>query len=103
MALWAVLTFHTVNSLAAGVRDKDKDREKYKKQQAEWHNLLAMWLWRFLFTTVESVEVPGVVSVIGLILTYLPTYFIWQSAFMLTMLMTDKTGSGGVSLCISKL
>ena len=96
MALWAVLSIQTVNTLSAGVRDKDSDREGYKAQQIEWYNLLAIWLWRCLFSTVEGVSVPGVVSVIGLVLTYLPTYFLWQSLFMLAMLITEKTGSSGV-------
>ena len=78
--------------------DKDKDRSGYKEQQAEWHNLLAIWLWRYLFGTVESIAIPGVISVIGLVLTYLPTYFMWQTAFMVAMLFAEKTGSGGVSL-----
>lgn len=97
IALWTVLAFHTINSLAAKEVDKDKDRSGYKEQQAEWHNLLAIWLWRYLFGTVESIAIPGVISVIGLVLTYLPTYFMWQTAFMVAMLFAEKTGSGGVS------
>jgi len=56
-----------------------------------WHNLLAMWLWRYLISGIEGISIPGVVSIIDLIIHYLPSYFLLTTAFLLAMLVTKKT------------
>jgi hypothetical protein len=95
-----VLTFHTVHAIAEPVVDKAADPGAYKEQGTIWHNLLAIWLWRYLFTAVEAVSVPGLISVIGLITFYLPSYFLWNTAFMFGMLMTKKVSESRVSMAL---
>lgn len=97
MAVWTVLTFHTIKSISSPIVDKTADPAGYKVQQNIWHNLLAIWLWRYLFTAVEGISVPGLMSVIGLITFYLPSYFLWNTAFMFGMLVTKKVSEGKVS------
>jgi hypothetical protein len=98
--VWTVLTFHTVHALSKPIPDKTADSTAYKEQQTIWHNLLAIWLWRYLFTAVEGVTVPGLMSVIGLITFYLPSYFLWNTAFMFGMLMTKKVSESRVSATV---
>lgn len=100
MAVWAVLTFHTIEAISQLVVDKSADPSGSKEQGNVWHNLLAIWLWRYLFTAVEGVSVPGLISVIGLITFYLPSYFMWNTAFMFGMLMTKKVSENRVSSMI---
>lgn len=97
MAVWTVITFHTIKSISSSIVDKTADPSGYKAQQNIWHNLLAIWLWRYLFTAVEGISVPGLMSVIGLITFYLPSYFLWNTAFMFGMLVTKKVSEGKVS------
>jgi hypothetical protein len=99
MAVWTVLTFHTIHAISKPIQDK-ADASAYKEQQTVWHNLLVIWLWRYLFTAVEGVSVPGLMSVIGLIAFYLPSYFLWLTAFFFGMLMTKKVSESRVSLPI---
>ena len=57
-----------------------------------WQNLLAIWLWRYFISAIEAIGIPGIVSVLGVILYYIPTYFLWVTGFMFLMLVTKKTG-----------
>lgn len=66
--------------------------ETYKPQMIIWHNLLAIWLWRYFISALEAIGIPGIVSVLGLILYYIPTYFLWVTGFFFLMLVTKKTG-----------
>lgn len=99
LSTWFFLALSTLSHLSRPLADKaDKaDKEAYRAQQAVWHNLLAIWLWRYLISTVESITVPGLISVMGLILHYLPSYFLWMTAFFLGMMVTKKTREGNVS------
>ncbi|WWD19771.1 hypothetical protein CI109_104235 [Kwoniella shandongensis] len=65
--------------------------ENGQNMMTTWHNLLAIWLWRFLVSAIEGISIPGLISVIGLILHYIPSYFLWMTGFMFAMLMTKKT------------
>ena len=58
-----------------------------------WHNLLAIWLWRYFVSALEAIGIPGIVSVLGLMLYYIPTYFLWMTGFFFLMLITKKIGS----------
>ena len=59
-----------------------------------WHNLLAIWLWRYIISALEGISIPGVVSVIELITYHLPSYFLWVTAFMFAMMVTEKKVDG---------
>ncbi|WWC72169.1 uncharacterized protein I206_106129 [Kwoniella pini CBS 10737] len=43
-----------------------------------------------LLFAIEGISIPGIISVIGLIQYYLPSYFLWMTGFMFAMLMTKK-------------
>jgi hypothetical protein len=58
-----------------------------------WHNLLAIWLWRYFVSALEAIGIPGIVSILGLLLYYIPTYFLWMTGFFFLMLITKKIGS----------
>ncbi|GFZ50126.1 hypothetical protein JCM24511_07881 [Saitozyma sp. JCM 24511] len=93
LSTWFFLALSTLSHLSRPLADK-ADKEAYRAQQTVWHNLLAIWLWRYLISAVESITVPGLISVMGLILHYLPTYFLWMTAFFLGMMVTKKTREG---------
>jgi hypothetical protein len=99
MAVWAVLTFHTIQAISKPIIEKS-DPTAFKEQGTIWHNLLAIWLWRYLFSAVEGISLPGIVSVLGLITHYLPSYFLWNTAFMFGMLVTKKVSASRVSLAM---
>ncbi|ORX38546.1 SPX domain-domain-containing protein [Kockovaella imperatae] len=65
----------------------------FSKQMTIWHNLMAIWLWRYLVSAVEGLHIPGVISVLGWIQYHLPTYFLWMTAIFFGMLLTQKTAS----------
>lgn len=69
-----------------------RDDPAYKPQMIIWHNLLAIWIWRYFISALEAIGIPGVVSILGLILYYIPTYFLWVTGFFFLMLVTKKTG-----------
>lgn len=94
--MWAFLTLQSISALGEDVVPST-DREGFKAQQTVWHNLLAIWLWRYLLSAVESISIPGLVSVIGLILFYVPSWFLWSTAFMYAMIATPKTEDKRVS------
>lgn len=88
--VWAYLTLQTVTTLGEEAASS-ADREGFKAQQTVWHNLLAIWLWRYLLSAVESISIPGLISVMSLIVFYVPSWFLWSTAFMFAMLVTPKT------------
>jgi len=85
------LAFSTINALGADLADA-KDA-LYKPQMIVWHNLLAIWLWRYFVSAIEGIGIPGIVSILGLLLYYIPTYFLWMTGFFFLMLITKKIGS----------
>ncbi|RSH93528.1 hypothetical protein EHS25_007886 [Saitozyma podzolica] len=93
LSTWFFIALSTLSHLSRPLADK-ADKEAYRAQQTVWHNLLALWLWRYLISAVESITVPGLISVMGLILHYLPSYFLWMTAFFLGMMVTKKTREG---------
>jgi hypothetical protein len=96
LSTWFFIALSTLSHLSRPLADK-ADKEAYRAQQTVRHNLLALWLWRYLISAVESITVPGLISVMGLILHYLPSYFLWMTAFFLGMMVTKKTREGNVS------
>lgn len=95
LTVWAFLGLQTINTL--GQDFVAKTEPGYVSQMTTWHNLLAIWLWRYLISAVESVSIPGIVSVLGLILHYIPSYFLWVTGFMIAMLATNKSEAKMVS------
>ena len=85
------MTFSTINALGADLAES-KD-PGYKPQMIVWHNLLAIWLWRYFVSAIEGIGIPGIVSILGLLLYYIPTYFLWMTGFFFLMLITKKIGS----------
>lgn len=62
-----------------------------------WHNLLGIWLWRYLVNAVESIQIPGIISVRGWILYHFPSYYLWMTVVFFVMMLSKKTASHGVS------
>ncbi|WVF67247.1 hypothetical protein IAT40_001995 [Kwoniella sp. CBS 6097] len=91
LIVWAFLALSTINSLGRPFIKKDESSSGFYRQMKIWHNLLAIWLWRYLISAIEDISIPGLISVIGLIQYYLPSYFLWMTGFMFAMLMTKKT------------
>ncbi|CAD6589433.1 MAG: hypothetical protein TREMPRED_005354 [Tremellales sp. Tagirdzhanova-0007] len=92
LTIWAFLAISTINSLG---RDFVSSRAatEFASQMTIWHNLLAIWLWRYLISAIEGITVPGVVSMVGLITHYFPSYFLWVTVFLFAMLVTKKTAN----------
>jgi hypothetical protein len=44
-------------------------------------------------SAIEGIGIPGIVSILGLLLYYIPTYFLWMTGFFFLMLITKKIGS----------
>jgi hypothetical protein len=84
------MSFSTINALGADLAERTDP--KYKPQMIIWHNLLAIWLWRYFVSAIEAIGIPGIVSVLGLLLYYIPTYFLWMTGFFFLMLVTKKIG-----------
>jgi hypothetical protein len=101
LVAWSFLALGTINTLSRPLADKT-DKDAFLSQQTIWHNLLAIWLWRYLISAVEGVSVPGLISVMGLILHYLPSYFLWMTAFFVSMMVTKKTRERYVSRLIQQ-
>ncbi|WWC64759.1 uncharacterized protein I303_107370 [Kwoniella dejecticola CBS 10117] len=91
VTVWCFLALSTVNTLGETFVAKDESSSGFFRQMKIWHNLMAIWLWRYLISAIEGIAIPGIVSVIGLIQYYLPSYFLWMTGFMFAMLMTKKT------------
>ncbi|WRT70074.1 uncharacterized protein IL334_007068 [Kwoniella shivajii] len=91
VAVWCYLALSTIDTLGRTFIKKDESSSGFFRQMKIWHNLLAIWLWRYLISAIEGISIPGLISVIGLIQYYLPTYFLWMTGFMFAMLMTKKT------------
>ncbi|OCF43668.1 hypothetical protein I317_02418 [Kwoniella heveanensis CBS 569] len=91
LIVWAFLALSTINSLGHPFIKKDESSSGFYRQMKIWHNLLAIWLWRYLISMIEGISIPGLISMIGLIQYYLPSYFLWVTGFMFAMLMTKKT------------
>ncbi|WVR03249.1 hypothetical protein IAU60_000240 [Kwoniella sp. DSM 27419] len=91
VTVWAFLALSTINSLGRPFIRKEDSSSGFYTQMTIWHNLLAIWLWRYLISAIEGISIPGLVSVIGIIQYHLPSYFLWVIGFMFAMLMTKKT------------
>jgi uncharacterized membrane protein len=85
-----MLAGSTINTLGQDYIPASNSPESVS-QMTIWHNLLALWLWRYLVTVFEGLSFFGVVSVAGLIKYYLPSYYLWATAFFVAMLITPKT------------
>ena len=83
--------FSTITTVAHPIPDKQKSTSAYVKLMVAWHNLLAIWLWRYLISAIENISVPGVFSVAGWAEYHLPTYWLWMTAWIGAMLLTKKT------------
>lgn len=57
----------------------------------EVQNILAIWTWRLLLSAIESIEIPGVLSVRDCLTYYVPSYYTWTTAVFVAMLVVDKT------------
>ncbi|ALO60769.1 hypothetical protein CNI01355 [Cryptococcus deneoformans JEC21] len=88
---WAFVGLSTVNALGQPLKTKEASSVKYYKQMTVWHNLMAIWLWRILISAIEGINVPGIASATGLILHFVPTFYLWATVFMLSMLVTKKS------------
>jgi len=98
MLIWGLFALSTINSVGKEFVSPSKSSSGFTRQMTIWHNLLGLWLWRYLVSAVESISIPGVVSVTGLITYHLPSYFLWMTGAFVGMLLTPKTASSdGVS------
>ncbi|WWC91872.1 uncharacterized protein L201_006819 [Kwoniella dendrophila CBS 6074] len=91
ITVWCYLALSTINSLGRPFIQKDESSSRFFKQMMIWHNLMAIWLWRYLISAIEGISIPGLISVIGLVHYYIPSYFLWMTGIMFAMLMTKKT------------
>ena len=99
MVVFGILGLATVNHVGKTFISPTTSSSGFSSQMTIWHNLLAIWLWRYLVSAIEGIGIPGVVSVLGWIQYHLPSYFLWMTGFFFAMLMTAKTASSGVSVC----
>nr|XP_019010484.1 uncharacterized protein I206_04953 [Kwoniella pini CBS 10737]OCF49265.1 hypothetical protein I206_04953 [Kwoniella pini CBS 10737] len=97
VTVWCFLALSTINILGETFIAKDESSSGFFRQMKIWHNLMAIWLWRYLISAIEGISIPGIISVIGLIQYYLPSYFLWMTGFMFAMLMTKKIEKRHVS------
>ena len=91
LTIWVFLAISTINTLGKDFVSSRTSAPDFTHQMTIWHNLLALWLWRYLISAIEGITVPGVASLIGLVTHYLPSYFLWVTAFLFAMLVTKKT------------
>ncbi len=89
LVIWAFLGMSTLITLGKDYISARSSR--FAGQMTIWHNLLAIWLWRYLMSAIEGICFPGIVSVLDLINHYLPSYFLWSTGLLLGMLVTKKT------------
>lgn len=97
LSSYVFLLTTTMHNLGRDLILPSESSSGWTAQQTIWHNLLAIWLWRYLITAVEGLSIPGLISVRGWILHHLPSYYLWITAFFIGMLVTPKTAHGGVS------
>ena len=98
LTIWSFLSISTINTVGQTYISPKSSSSEYIAQMIIWHNLLAIWLWRFLISGIEHISIPGLVSGLDLILHYLPSYFLWMTVFLFGMLVTEKTaGKDNVS------
>ncbi|WVQ64556.1 uncharacterized protein L199_002723 [Kwoniella botswanensis] len=89
--VWAFLSLSTINTLGQPFIIKEESSSGFYRQMKIWHCTMAIWLWRYLISAIESISIPGMISVIGLIQYYIPTYFLWMTGWWFAMLVTKKT------------
>lgn len=97
LSSYIFLLVFTIHSLGRDYISPTESSSGFQAQQTIWHNLLAIWLWRYLVSAVEGLSVPGLISVRGWVMYHMPSYYLWVTAFFMGMLLTKKTASGGVS------
>lgn len=97
MATWGILSFQTISALGKSLPKSADGPDKINDQLTTRHCLMAIWMWRHLLSTIESISFPPFFSVIGFILTYLLSYFLWVTAFVMAMLITPKAQKDCVS------
>jgi len=91
LTIWCILALSTIDQL--GKDYTFASGKGFAAQMSTWHNLLAIWLWRYLVSAWEGLSIPGVISITGVITHYLPSYYLWITAFLFAMLITDKRAS----------
>ncbi|WOO86181.1 uncharacterized protein LOC62_07G009669 [Vanrija pseudolonga] len=52
------------------------------------HSLIAMWGWRTITSAIEELEIPPFFSLRGLIVHYVPTYYLWITLLFVAMVAT---------------
>lgn len=52
---------------------------------------MAIWLWELLISAIEGTNIPGITSAIGLVLYYIPNFYLWATVFIFAALVTRKT------------
>jgi hypothetical protein len=96
-AVYIFLFISTSHHLGKDFISPSDSSSGFAAQMTIWHNLLAIWLWRYLISAVESLSIPGIISVRGWITYHLPSYYLWITTVFFLMLVTKKTASSGVS------
>ncbi|WVN89269.1 uncharacterized protein L203_104490 [Cryptococcus depauperatus CBS 7841] len=76
VAVWAYLSISTITMLGRRLVKKEESSSQHYKQMTNWHNTMAIWLWRFIISAMEGIHIPGIISAMDLILHYIPTYFL---------------------------
>ena len=98
--IFGFLAFATITNVGKlpVVTDPDDPRqeERRKRKFAQWYNLLAIWLWRFLFSLIEGLQIPGF-SMADFLARVFPLYWLLVTAFLWAMLSTDRTEKDKVS------
>lgn len=61
------------------------------------HSLIAMWGWRTLTSAIEELEIPPLFSLRGLIVHYVPTYYLWITLLFVAMVATTPEHNETVS------
>lgn len=102
VATWALLSLQTVSALGASVPRPSDDPKGYVEAMTTQHCLLAIWMWRYLLSTIESFTIPPFFSMIGFIMVYLPSYYLWVTAFFIGMLVTPKLQKSYVSVATAQ-
>jgi len=97
LAVYVFLFIATTHHLGKDFFSPSNSSSAFAAQMTIWHNLLAIWSWRYLISAVESLSIPGLISIRSWVTYHLPSYYLWVTAFFFLMLLTKKTASGGVS------
>jgi hypothetical protein len=97
LAVYSFLFLSTTHHLGKDFISPSASSSGFVAQMTIWHNLLGIWLWRYLVNAVESIQIPGLINVRGWILYHLPSYYLWMTVVFFVMMLTRKTASGGVS------